>query len=993
MNRLAQPLVALALFVLSSDRLLAQTFDTTRAVHEVKCRTYLGVFNKCVTIETDRIHSTFTRNTLGGRYLFGRTWATASHCTRLDSAEEKCKRSVFISTDAEWNRIIWGQSDTFLRTYGAPGTPADGPGHLGGPLGVDITRREGEWHVGLIADARNNRIVVLAVGYTCKCVRWLGTLDGSESGTPLGNPHDVAWDHVDTWSLADDRVFIADTDNDRILVYQVSLNPVAGTMTKAYLGSFGSHGQGPNQFSHPQGLTVRSISAVFQVPWGEVTILSTYVYVSDTDNHRVSAWFYEPDNTATPAAQSGSIPGSEFVGITHDYYGDVIVADRARDVLVKFAHFDGGATLAPLKTYGATPSWSTGNFNDPTDAAVIPHYWQNASGQLIQERLPYVQTVEAWTATTGGQLHHLGIDAEELAVTPGQCEATFTFLLTAYGDYNLKVKNAGGGVLASWSRTGVGSGRKSEFWNAQGQSAGAYSYVVEHRNAYGDETAWRTSTGPSFNLNCFTVTAGVPASISQGGTYGISGSSSHPADNWSWEKSYAFYTNEQHSSFYVPNDPGAYTIDWHLTARRTSDGASGSDFRSTNVSIVPEPPPCPNPPCMDQTAPIPGGTTPGRRITPPQAQLVRQNHHVGSGAWIARRTATGGAVQQLYSFTGRHQARAPLWPNVLSGDGQTVLESRTLSPAYRVVFTRHTIDAGDAYRARFLVGTSHTSGLFVGLAFDPELGTRSGDDSLGFDAQTGLIWVVDRDSGAIGYMVTDVPLGARVTVRQFSTRTDAWRPDPVSDSAAYAEISASDVALTGKPGDVRLLIAIGPVPSSAQNVDVGFVMLAAPSLAALRERAAGTAGSVLSLFADDTISAAPTGAIARFHLTQAPPDPMAPEGVRPISPALVPGLSTGTGSTIAGSDQATLRDAVRRYGITALAFAVPDGPQATVKVRIYDPAGRLIRTLVDDTYPSGAYRAQWDLKDHRGRGVAPGVYIAIMEAPGFRAMTRLVVVP
>jgi flagellar hook assembly protein FlgD len=88
-----------------------------------------------------------------------------------------------------------------------------------------------------------------------------------------------------------------------------------------------------------------------------------------------------------------------------------------------------------------------------------------------------------------------------------------------------------------------------------------------------------------------------------------------------------------------------------------------------------------------------------------------------------------------------------------------------------------------------------------------------------------------------------------------------------------------------------------------------------------------------------------------------------------------------------------LRDAVRRYGITALAFAVPDGPQAIVKVRIYDPTGRLVRTLVDDTYPSGAYRAQWDVKDHRGRRVAPGVYIAIMEAPGFRAMTRLVVVP
>jgi hypothetical protein len=282
----------------------------------------------------------------------------------------------------------------------------------------------------------------------------------------------------------------------------------------------------------------------------------------------------------------------------------------------------------------------------------------------------------------------------------------------------------------------------------------------------------------------------------------------------------------------------------------------------------------------------------------------------------------------------------------------------------------------------------------VGLALDPDLGARPADDSLGVDAETGLIWVADPDSGAIGYVVTDVPPGARVTARQFSTKKDAWRPDPVSDSAAYAEMSASDDALTGKPGDVRLLIAIGPVPSRTKNVDVGFVMLTAPSFAALRERATSAPRSVLSLFADDTLAAAGKTGIARFHLTQAPPEPSAPDGVRGIAPALVPGLSAVSDrQQLAESERGALRDAVRRYGITALAFAVPDGSQTAVKIRLYDPAGRLVRTLVEDTYSAGAYRVQWDLKDQRGSRVAPGVYIAIMEASGFRGMTRLVVVP
>jgi len=61
-------------------------------------------------------------------------------------------------------------------------------------------------------------------------------------------------------------------------------------------------------------------------------------------------------------------------------------------------------------------------------------------------------------------------------------------------------------------------------------------------------------------------------------------------------------------------------------------------------------------------------------------------------------------------------------------------------------------------------------------------------------------------------------------------------------------------------------------------------------------------------------------------------------------------------------------------------------------IRLYDPSGRLLRTLIDETYDPGAYRVQWDSKDARGSRVARGVYIAIMEAQGFRAMTKLVVV-
>lgn len=61
-----------------------------------------------------------------------------------------------------------------------------------------------------------------------------------------------------------------------------------------------------------------------------------------------------------------------------------------------------------------------------------------------------------------------------------------------------------------------------------------------------------------------------------------------------------------------------------------------------------------------------------------------------------------------------------------------------------------------------------------------------------------------------------------------------------------------------------------------------------------------------------------------------------------------------------------------------------------VTVKICDPAGRLVRTLVDDSLPAGEHRLAWDGRDCSGRHVASGVYFVRAEAASQSASRKVV---
>ncbi len=59
-----------------------------------------------------------------------------------------------------------------------------------------------------------------------------------------------------------------------------------------------------------------------------------------------------------------------------------------------------------------------------------------------------------------------------------------------------------------------------------------------------------------------------------------------------------------------------------------------------------------------------------------------------------------------------------------------------------------------------------------------------------------------------------------------------------------------------------------------------------------------------------------------------------------------------------------------------------------VSLRIYDVSGRLVRTLVDEWKGVGRFDQLWDGTDNRGTTVTSGVYFYRMTAPGYKSMTR-----
>jgi flagellar hook assembly protein FlgD len=73
---------------------------------------------------------------------------------------------------------------------------------------------------------------------------------------------------------------------------------------------------------------------------------------------------------------------------------------------------------------------------------------------------------------------------------------------------------------------------------------------------------------------------------------------------------------------------------------------------------------------------------------------------------------------------------------------------------------------------------------------------------------------------------------------------------------------------------------------------------------------------------------------------------------------------------------------------TTISFTAPE--PGHVKLAVYSPDGRLVRTLVDGSLPAGFKEVSWDGKDASGVPVSSGVYFYRLET-GKQTLARKMV--
>jgi len=281
-------------------------------------------------------------------------------------------------------------------------------GALSSPRGLAVD----EGNRVYVADSGNDRVLVLQATSEFGAL----TLAPLYEVRGLHQPHGVAVSDGGTpFDASDDRMYVADTGRNQVVAYALEAQ---GARRMSVIGELGS---GPGHFAGPMAIAVGRRDGV----------QTEDVYVADAHNRRIVR--LRDTGAALAWGDEARDEADVVTALDTDRWGNVYAAAPNRSTIYKFS-----PTLAPvaaLKVDGSRPR----SFHVPF-LNVVDH----RTGTTTRTGQPNAVFVDSWSDQSGIRLFDLGLEVQDLAVVGGGAPAA-RFLLTDRAAVTLEVRDAASG--------------------------------------------------------------------------------------------------------------------------------------------------------------------------------------------------------------------------------------------------------------------------------------------------------------------------------------------------------------------------------------------------------------------------------------------------------------------------------------------------------------------------------------------------------------------
>jgi hypothetical protein len=272
-----------------------------------------------------------------------------------------------------------------------------------------------------VADAGNDRVVVFSARteYGDMELVPLYAIEG------LHDPHGVAFSDGGTpFQPADDVLYVADTGKNRVVAFALESNRAR------QVAEIGDLGSGPDRFAGPTAISA-----------GRVGGANTRdVFVADAHNQRIVRLTFNGDLRWVSEHSHGA---DVLTSLETDHWGNLYAAAPNQGVVHKFA-----LDLTPVARLQGAPAHPK-NFHVP-----FFNVRDHRNGKVVRSGQPNGLTIENWTDVSGLKLWNLGVEVNDLAVVAaGEPEARF--MLTDRAVVSIEIVDGASGRLLSRRTVGT----------------------------------------------------------------------------------------------------------------------------------------------------------------------------------------------------------------------------------------------------------------------------------------------------------------------------------------------------------------------------------------------------------------------------------------------------------------------------------------------------------------------------------------------------------